>query len=124
MNGKAVFGPDKVSLNDCIARGPKLLNDLVEVLMKFRQQPIGLSCDIKEMFLNVYMPPQDWDWHRFFYTYPTMKPKKGYSAPKCINLETEVRPILVNSPSKSMPLISVAILTHGCHSHPGPLYSR
>ena len=70
MNGKAVFGPNKISLNDCIARGPKLLNNLVEVLMKFRQQPIGLTCDIKEMFLNVYMPPEDWDWHRFFYTFP------------------------------------------------------
>ena len=70
MNGKAVFGPNKISLNDCIARGPKLLNNLVEVLMKFRQQPIGVTCDIKEMFLNVYMPPEDWDWHRFFYTLP------------------------------------------------------
>ena len=80
MNGKAVFGPNKISLNDCIARGPKLLNNLVEVLMKFRQQPIGVTCDIKEMFLNVYMPPEDWDWHRFFYTLPGEDNSRIYRA--------------------------------------------
>ena len=72
MNGKAVFGPDKISLNDCVAKGPKMLNDLVEVLLRFRQHPIGLSCDIKDMFMNIYMPEEDWDYHRFIYSAPRL----------------------------------------------------
>ena len=80
MNGKAVFGPDKISLNDCLDKGPRLINDLVEVLLRFRQQPIGIACDIKEMFLNIYMPPEDRDYHRFFYTKPQEQQAGVYRA--------------------------------------------
>ena len=119
MNGKAVFGPNKVSLNDCIARGPKLLNDLVEVLMRFRQQPIGLSCDIKEMFLNVYMPPEDWDWHRFFYTRPDKQKSSIFRAkvhqfgsrgsPDATEFAMKFHALLV---AATLLLASIAILDH------------
>ena len=66
MNGKAQF--QGKSLNDCIVKGPKLLNGLVDVLVRFRRFRIALSGDVKEMFLQVAMPEDDQRYHRFFYT--------------------------------------------------------
>ena len=70
MNGKAKFGPQQISLNDCVSKGPKIINNLLEVLLRFRQYPVAISCDIQEMFLRVFMPPEDRCYHRFFYTKP------------------------------------------------------
>ena len=80
MNGRAKFGKEQISLNDCVSKGPKIINNLVEVLLRFRQHPIAVSCDIKEMFLRVFMPPEDRCWHRFFYTAPEEKDASVYQA--------------------------------------------
>ena len=41
LNGK--------SLNDYTHHGPKLQQDLVNVLLRFRRNPVSLVCDIPEM---------------------------------------------------------------------------
>ena len=43
----------RVSLNDQIHQGPKLQNELFNVLLRFRKFPIGLICDIAEMYLRI-----------------------------------------------------------------------
>ena len=44
-----------IALNDVICQGPKLQNDLLNVLLRFRRHPIALVCDIAEMYLRVQL---------------------------------------------------------------------
>lgn len=48
-----------VSLNDKIHAGTKLQQDLFKILVRFRQNPVGIACDIKEMFLQIEIEEQD-----------------------------------------------------------------
>ena len=50
---------DGVSLNDTIYAGPKLQQELFDVLIRFRQNPVALACDIKEMYLQVEIEEKD-----------------------------------------------------------------
>ncbi|KAK2558628.1 hypothetical protein P5673_018821 [Acropora cervicornis] len=56
-----------VSLNDVLHQGPKLQNDLVNVLIRFRRSPIALVCDIREMYLQVHLQPCDQSVLRFLW---------------------------------------------------------
>ena len=67
MNGKASFNGQS-SLNDCLSAGPRVMNDLAQVLWHFRRFQVALGADIQEMFLRIKMPPEDWPFHRFFFT--------------------------------------------------------
>ena len=42
-----------ISLNDMIHARPKLQQDLFNVLVRFHQNPVGIACDIKEMYLQI-----------------------------------------------------------------------
>ena len=48
-----------VSLNDMIYAGPKLQQDLFNVLVRFRRNPVGIACDIKEMYLQIEIEEKD-----------------------------------------------------------------
>ncbi|XP_064653090.1 uncharacterized protein LOC135503445 [Lineus longissimus] len=52
------------SLNSEIYPGPKLLNDLVDVLLRFRRYPVAVSGDISEMFLQIELKPEDKKFYR------------------------------------------------------------
>ena len=54
-----------VSLNDVLPPGPVLMNTVVDVLLRFRQQPVGLMGDIKGMFFQVRVSEH----HRGFLRY-------------------------------------------------------
>ena len=49
---------DGISLNDMIHAGPKLQQDLFNVLVRFRRNPVGVTCDIKEMYLQIEIKEQ------------------------------------------------------------------
>ena len=56
-----------ISLNDKIHQGPKLQNELFNVLLRFRKYPIGLICDIAEMYLRIGLAKDDRPFHRFLW---------------------------------------------------------
>lgn len=66
-----------VSLNDVIYNGPKLQNDLFDVLIRFRRRPIALICDISEMYLQIRLAKEDRAMFRFMWRDPveTIEPK-------------------------------------------------
>ena len=51
-------------LNDVIQPGPKLQQDLVDILLKFRRYPVALVCDIAEMYLRIGVYLQDRPYQR------------------------------------------------------------
>lgn len=58
---------DGVSLNELIYPGPKLQNDLFDVLVRFRRDKIGVICDISEMYLQIMIAPEDRPMFRFLW---------------------------------------------------------
>ena len=50
-----------------IYQGPKLQNDLFNVLLRIRRYPVALMCDIAEMYLRVQLHPSDRAYHRFLW---------------------------------------------------------
>ncbi len=50
---------DGVSLNDVIHAGPKLQQELFDVLICFRRNPVALAGDIKEMYMQVEIEEKD-----------------------------------------------------------------
>ena len=58
---------DGVSLNNQLLQGPDLTNNLLGILLSFRQYPIALVADIEGMFNQVKVPPEDSDALRFLW---------------------------------------------------------
>ncbi|XP_011669772.2 uncharacterized protein LOC100889397 [Strongylocentrotus purpuratus] len=55
------------SLNDAVLQGPDLTNNLLGVLLRFRQEPIAIMGDIRAMFHQVRVPPEQRDFLRFLW---------------------------------------------------------
>ena len=53
------------SLNECLEAGPPLQNKLWAVLMRVRFQPVALTGDMKQVFLQVRIREEDRDALRF-----------------------------------------------------------
>ncbi|XP_038158088.1 uncharacterized protein LOC119794558 [Cyprinodon tularosa] len=55
------------SLNEHLLPGPDMINNLTGVLLRFRQHPIALMCDIEKIFHQFHVPEQDRDYLRFLW---------------------------------------------------------
>ena len=55
------------SLNECLSRGPIILEDMCALLLRFRTKRIGLIADIEKAFLQVGLQEQDRDVTRFLW---------------------------------------------------------
>ena len=55
------------SLNDTLLQGPDLANPLLDVLIRFREQPIAFTGDLEAMFLQVLVPEAQRDFLRFLW---------------------------------------------------------
>lgn len=55
-----------VSLNVCLMTGPALLNYILDVLIRFREDRVAITADIKAMFSRVQLKAEDGRFHRFF----------------------------------------------------------
>ena len=65
------------SLNDMMHAGPKLQNDLVDILIHFRS--VALVCDICEMFLQVGLAEKDQPYHCIlWHSFETFRPADVY----------------------------------------------
>ena len=56
-----------VSLHSQLLQGPDLTNNLVGVLIRFREEPIAIMADIEGMFHQVRVSPKDCDALRFLW---------------------------------------------------------
>ena len=56
-----------ISFNDLLLTGPDLLNNLLGVLMRFRQKPFAIKSDMRNMFLKIKIIKQDQDAQRFLW---------------------------------------------------------
>ena len=84
-----------VSLNDNFLTGPDLLQNLIGIIFRFREQKIAITADIEAMFLQVKVPPEDCKVLRFLWRDNTNEPVKVYeygrhifgakSSPTCAN---------------------------------------
>jgi hypothetical protein len=54
-----------VSLNDCLAKGPSLLNNMLGILLRFRQEHFAFIGDISKMFHSIGIPLEDQMMHLF-----------------------------------------------------------
>eukprot|EP00117_Sycon_ciliatum_P019093 scpid35165/ scgid17425/ len=67
------------SLNEHLHAGPKLQRSLFDVLLRFRQHPVAIVCDISEMYLQVKVAPADRPCLRFLWrNLDTSKPPDTY----------------------------------------------
>ena len=55
------------SLNDCLAKGPSLLNNMLGILLRFRQDRFAFIGDISKMFHSIDIPYEDQMMHLFLW---------------------------------------------------------
>ena len=55
------------SLNEILYTGPSLVNELIEVLVRFRLRKVGLVADVKQAFLQIEVNSADRDMLRFLW---------------------------------------------------------
>ncbi|XP_043211215.1 uncharacterized protein LOC122375781 [Amphibalanus amphitrite] len=55
------------SLNDRLLQGPDLTNDLLDVLLRFREGAVAFTADVEAMFYQVKVPSGDRDFLRFLW---------------------------------------------------------
>lgn len=67
-----------ISLNSTQFVGPKLQKDLIEILMRFRQHKIAVSADIKKMYRQIKIIPEQWNLQRIFWRENRNEPLKEY----------------------------------------------
>ena len=48
-----------VSINDMLHRGPMFLESLVGIVIRFRQHPVAITADIKNMLFQIRLHPKD-----------------------------------------------------------------
>ena len=58
---------NKTCLNDNLLRGIDLLNNLVSLITKFRNEKYGIIGDIEKMFHQIFVDPKDVDSLRFLW---------------------------------------------------------
>ena len=47
--------------------GPKLQSDIVDVLVKFRKEPVALAGDVSQMYHQILLRPEDRTLHKVLY---------------------------------------------------------
>ena len=66
-DGSAKTKRENKSLNECLLRGPVILEDLCGLLLRFRTHKIGLASDIEKAFLQVGLQEMERDVTRFLW---------------------------------------------------------
>ncbi|UYV67831.1 hypothetical protein LAZ67_5002175 [Cordylochernes scorpioides] len=56
-----------LSLDDCLASGPNVIEQIPAILLKFREKAIGVIADIRKAFLQIEVKEEDRDYLRFLW---------------------------------------------------------
>ncbi|XP_071577903.1 uncharacterized protein [Temnothorax nylanderi] len=67
-----------LSLNDTLLSGPKLQQDLLAILIRFRAEPVALTADVKQMFRQVWINPEQCDYQRIVWRFSESDPILDY----------------------------------------------
>lgn len=65
-------------LNEELLAGPDHMNSLAGILLRFRREPVAISCDIQKMFHNFQVNEEDRDYLRFLWTDSKLKTVMEY----------------------------------------------
>ncbi|GFS64014.1 putative RNA-directed DNA polymerase from transposon X-element [Trichonephila clavipes] len=94
------------SLNDCLNRGPNLIELIPDIIDRFRLYPIGLLSDIEKAFFQLSIIPEHRDYLRFFL--PNVEESKIYRLCRVVfgicsspfQLSACINHLLENSPAR------------------------
>ena len=75
-----------LSLNDCLAKGPSLLNNLLGILIRFRENPFAFVGDIKKMFHSIDIAQPDQMTHLFLWRDCDLQAKPSTYAMTAVNM--------------------------------------
>lgn len=67
-----------ISLNGAQFVGPKLQRDLTETIMRFRRHKVAINADIKKMFRQIRIVPEQWNLQRAFWRENENEPLREY----------------------------------------------
>ncbi|XP_055711438.1 uncharacterized protein LOC129806693 [Phlebotomus papatasi] len=67
FDASAATRPNKPSLNEVLAVGPPLQDDLLVLLQRFRTHQVALSADVEKMYRQVLVSEADRDFQRVFW---------------------------------------------------------
>lgn len=73
-DGSAKTNKGQKSLNECLYRGPVLLEDICHLLLRFRMNKVAMISDIEKAFLQVGLQKEDRDVTRFLWLKDTKQP--------------------------------------------------
>ncbi|XP_024892895.1 uncharacterized protein LOC112468092 [Temnothorax curvispinosus] len=71
-------GPDGLSINDTLLSGPKLQQDLLAILLRFRAEAIALTADVKQMFRQIWISPEQCNYQRIVWRFSESDPIFDY----------------------------------------------
>ena len=75
-----------ISLNSCLAKGPSLLNNLLGILFRFREERFAFIGDISKMFHSIKIPLEDQMMHLFLWRDLNTEQKPSTYAMTAVNM--------------------------------------
>lgn len=74
----SVKSSNGISLNDILITGPRLQEELFNILVRFRKHKVAFSADIEKMYLHVNLDEKDLDFQRIIYRKNPTDPLEEY----------------------------------------------
>jgi hypothetical protein len=66
------------SLNDLLLIGPKIDSDLYSILLRFREHKVAFTADISQMYRQIQIQPQYYDYQRFVWRFDEISEIQTY----------------------------------------------